>query len=243
MTLGGGQGGLLTALLAGMVCAVLRFVPYIGPWLGAALPLGLAFAAYPGNEVFFVTLGMFVVIELTVSQAVEPKLLGSSTGIAPMAVLVAAVFWTWLWGPIGLLLSTPLTVLLVVMGKYVPQLAVLDILLGDNPVLDPTTRIYQRLIAGDDEEAAELALEYLKERSLEAVYDQILIPALAQAEGDWHRGKLDDARHVWIRQGLKEIVQALGEQQQGEDHDDASAATALAAKGHSDRQAPSSKDP
>src|SRR6185503_21308728 len=147
-------------------------------------------------------------------QVVEPNVLGSSTGVSPMAVRVAAVFWTWLWGPIGLLLSTPLTVLLVVMGKYVPQLAVLDVLLGDKPVLDPTARIYQRLIAGDDEEAAELALEYLKERPVEAVYDQILIPALTEAECDWHRGKLDDTRHLWIRQGLKEIVQALGEHQQ-----------------------------
>jgi predicted PurR-regulated permease PerM len=242
-TIGNGQGGIRTALLAGMICAVMRYIPYIGPWLGAAVPLALAFAAYPGNAVFFVTLAMFVGMEIFVSQAVEPNVLGSSTGVSPMAVLVAAVFWTWLWGPIGLLLSTPLTVLLVVMGKYVPQLAVLDVLLGDKPVLDPTTRIYQRLIAGDDEEAAELALQYLKDRSLEAVYDQILVPALAQAESDWHRGKLDDARHGSIRQGLKEIVQALGEQQQTEDGDDASAAAVLVAKGHSDRQAPALKAP
>jgi hypothetical protein len=185
-----------------------------------------------------VTLATFVSVEIFVSQAVEPNVLGSSTGVSAMAILVSAVFWTWLWGPIGLLLSTPLTVLLVVMGKYVPQLAVLDVLMGDEPVLDPTTRIYQRLIAGDDEEAAEMALAYRKERPLEAVYDQILIPALAQAECDWHRGTLDDARHVWIRQGLKEIVQALGEQQQGEDDDAASDATVRQAKGLDDRQPP-----
>src|SRR6185503_8819852 len=127
----------------------------------------------------------------------------------------------------------------VVMGKHAPQLAVLDVLLGDEPVLDPTTRIYQRLIAGDDEEAAEMSLEYLKERPLQAVYDEILIPALAQAECDWHRGTLDDARHVRIRQGLKEIVQALGEQQQDEDTDDASAATVLEAKGQTEAPPPS----
>ena len=242
-TMGHGQGGVRTALLAGLVCAVMRYVPYIGPWLGAAVPLALAFAAFPGNSVFFVTLAMFVGMEILVSQAVEPNVLGSSTGISPIAVLVAAVFWTWLWGPIGLLLSTPLTVLLVVMGKYVPQLAVLDVLLGDKPVLDPTTRLYQRLIAGDDEEAAELALEHLKERPLEAVYDQVLIPALAAAERDWHRGTLDDARHVWIRQGLREIVQALGDQQQAVDSDAATAATVLEAKGQADGQAPSSKAP
>jgi len=242
LTLGDGQGGIRTALLAGMICAVMRFIPYIGPWLGAAVPLALAFAAYPGNSVFFVTLAMFVGVEIVVSQAVEPNVLGSSTGVSPMAVLVAAVFWTWLWGPIGLLLSTPLTVLLVVMGKYVPQLAVFDVLLGDEPVLDPTTRIYQRLIAGDDEEAAEMSLEYLKERPLQAVYDQILIPALAQAECDWHRGKLDDSRHIRIRQGFREIVQALGEHQQGEDTGDATAATVLAAKGQTGLQPASSNE-
>jgi predicted PurR-regulated permease PerM len=242
-TMGHGQGGIRTALLAGMICAVMRYIPYIGPWLGAAVPLALAFAAFPGNGVFFVTLAMFVGIEIFVSQVVEPNVLGSSTGVSPIAILVAAVFWTWLWGPIGLLLSTPLTVLLVVMGKYMPQLAVLEILLGDEPVLDATTRIYQRLIAGDDEEAAEMALEYLKERPLEAVYDQILIPALAEAERDWHRGKLDEARHVRIRQGLKEIVQALGVQQEDEDTADASAATVLEAKGQMDRQAPSAEAP
>lgn len=242
-TIGNGQGGVRTALLAGMICAVMRYIPYIGPWLGAAVPLALAFAAYPGNSVFFVTLAMFVGIEIVVSQAVEPNVLGSSTGVSAIAVLVAAVFWTWLWGPIGLLLSTPLTVLLVVMGKHVPQLAVFDVLLGDEPVLDPTTRIYQRLIAGDDEEAAEMSLQYLTERPLEAVYDQILIPALAQAECDWHRGKLDDRRHIRIRQGLREIVQALGEQQQGEDTTDASAAIVLVARGQLDRQASPSSTP
>jgi predicted PurR-regulated permease PerM len=242
VTIGGGEAGFRTALLAGLICAVMRYIPYIGPWLGAAVPLALAFAAFPGNGVFFVTLAMFVGIEILVSQAVEPHVLGSSTGVSPMAVLVAAVFWTWLWGPIGLLLSTPLTVLLVVMGKYVPQLAMLDVLLGDEPVLNPTTRIYQRLIAGDDEEAAELALEYLKERPLEDVYDQILIPALAEAESDWHRGKLDDARHVWIRRGLKDIVQALGEKQQSDENKAASVATALEAKKQTDEPATSSEN-
>src|SRR4029079_3643273 len=240
-TMGGGQGGFRTALLAGMICVVMRYIPYIGPWLGAAVPLALAFAGFPGNAVFLVTLAMFVGVEIVVSQAVEPNVLGSSTGVSPIAVLVAAVFWTWLWGPIGLLLSTPLTVLLVVMGKYVPQLAVLDVLLGDKPVLDPTTRIYQRLIAGDDEDAAELALQYLKERPLEAVYDQILIPALAQAECDWHRGKVDDTRHVWIRQGLREIVQSLGEQQESEDNEAPSAATVQEAKGEEALQSPPSE--
>jgi methylmalonyl-CoA mutase cobalamin-binding subunit len=221
---------------------VLRFVPYIGPWLGAALPLGLAFAAFPGNGVFFATLGMFVVIELAVSQGVEPRLLGASTGISPIAVLVAAVFWTWLWGPIGLLLSTPLTVLLVVMGKYVPQLEFLDVLLGDKPVLDPPTRVYQRLIAGDDEEALGLAQDCLKEMPLEAVYDAVLIPALAKAEVDRHRGMLDDARHAAVRQGLREIAEALGDQQRAEDSAAATAMTVREAKGTNGDEAAAEAD-
>jgi predicted PurR-regulated permease PerM len=232
MTLGGGHGGgIRTALLAGMICAVTRFVPYIGPWLGAAVPLGLAFAAFPGNGVFFATLAMFVAVEIFVSQAVEPNVLGSSTGVSPIAVLISAVFWTWLWGPIGLLLSTPLTVLLVVIGKYVPQFAMLDVLLGDKPVLDATTRVYQRLIAGDDEEAAEIALEYLGERPLEAVYDEILIPVLAEAECDWHHGKLDDVRHARIRQAIRDIVGVLGDQQHEEDARAAATTTVRQAKG------------
>jgi CheY-like chemotaxis protein len=231
MIVGGGRNGVVTALLAGSLCAVLRFVPYVGAWLGAALPLALAFAAFPGNGVFFSTLGMFIVVEVVVSQAVEPKLLGSSTGIAPMAVLVATVFWTWLWGPIGLLLSTPLTVLLVVMGKYVPQLEFLDVLLGDRPVLDPPTRVYQRLIAGDDEEAVTLAQGYLKEMSLEAVYDRVLIPALAKAQFDWRKGKVDESRHALIIQGFREIAEALGEQQSVEDNSAASVQPEREAKG------------
>jgi predicted PurR-regulated permease PerM len=206
LTLGGGRSGLVTAVVAGLLCGVLRFVPYVGTWIGAALPLGLAFAAHPGNAVFLATLALFVVIEVVISQVIEPNLLGSSTGLSPLAVLASAVFWTWLWAPIGLLQSMPLTVILVVMGKYVPQLAFLDVLLGDAPVLDPATRVYQRLIAGNDEDAAELAVEYLGEMPLEAVYDRVLLPSLVQAELDAHRGKLEEGRLVSVRQGIKDIA-------------------------------------
>lgn len=231
LTLGGGRSGLVTAVVAGLLCGVLRFVPYIGTWIGAALPLGLAFAAYPGNNVFLATVAMFVVIEVVISQVIEPNLLGSSTGLSPIAVLASAVFWTWLWGPIGLLLSMPLTVVLVVMGKYVPQLSFLDVLLGDEPVLDLPTRVYQRLIAGNDEEAAELAAEHLAETPLEAVYDQLLLPALAQAELDAHRGKLDDGRLVLVRQGIRDIAESLADRKVQEDVADAAAQTVRDAKG------------
>jgi hypothetical protein len=129
-----------------------------------------------------------------------------------MAVLVAAVFWTWLWGPIGLLLSTPLTALLVVMGKHVPQLEFLEVMLGDEPPIDPPVRIYQRLIARDEEEAAELAQDFLKTMSLEAVFDAVLVPALAAARRDWRRGSLDDEHFAFVCRAMKEIVQTVCDQ-------------------------------
>jgi predicted PurR-regulated permease PerM len=210
--LGGSQTGVRTALLAGILCAALRFVPYVGVWIGAALPLSIAFAAYPGYGVFFATLAMFVGLEVLTGQFIEPRLLGASTGLSPIAVLAAALFWTWLWGPIGLLLSTPLTVLLVLMGKYVSQLEFLVVLLGDKPSLGPPMRIYQRLIAGDDANATEIAQEYLKEMPLEEVYDQMLLPAVATAQRDWHHGRLNDQQHEFTCLTMREIVDTLADQ-------------------------------
>src|SRR6185295_3972796 len=141
----------------------LRFIPYLGPLIGAALPVILSLAVFQSASVFAATLGMYVAIELVITNVLQPWLFGSSTGLSVVAILVSAVFWTWLWGPIGLLLSTPLTVIVVVMGKYVPALQFLDILLGDEPVLSPPSRVYQRWLALDQEEAAELVQAYLKE--------------------------------------------------------------------------------
>ena len=143
-----------------------------------AFPLLLAFAIFPGYSVFLATLFLFGGLEISVSQFIEPAWYGATTGMSALAVLVSAVFWTWLWGPIGLLLSTPLTVVLVVMGKYVPQLKFIDILLREESVLSPQIRLYQRLVAMDQEEAADLAQDYLKEhQSLEKTYDELLVPA------------------------------------------------------------------
>ena len=144
-------------LLWGLICAVLRFIPYIGAWIAAAFPLLIAFAVYHGYGVFVSVIVMFVVIELLSNNLMEPWLYAASTGLSTVAVLVSAVFWTWLWGPMGLLLATPLTVCIVVLGKHVPQFSYLDILLGDEPVLEPHQRLYQRLLASDVEEASELA--------------------------------------------------------------------------------------
>jgi hypothetical protein len=200
-------------LVWGLLVALGRFVPYVGVWIGASVPLLLAFALFPGSAVFFATVGLFVALEVIVSQLIEPYLYGASTGMSALAVLIAAVFWTWLWGPIGLLLSTPLTVCLVVIGKYVPQLQFLDVLLGDEPVLPPDARVYQRLIAGDEEEAQSLLESLHKEKSLLQVFDEVLLPALALAELDHHRGTLEDGRIEFVRQSMRGFIEELAEEE------------------------------
>lgn len=208
--LGGGQP-FPNPLFWGLICGVSRFVPYVGIWATALLPVALSFGLYPHYGIFFAVVGMFLVYETIVAQFIEPYFYGSRTGMSTMAVLVSAVFWTWLWGPVGLLLSTPLTVILVVVGKHVRQLQFLDIILGDEPVLEPPVRIYQRLLALDAEEAADLAREYLKTRSIEEVFGDILLPALALAEQDRHRGSLDAERESFVRQNMKDLVEELAE--------------------------------
>jgi predicted PurR-regulated permease PerM len=199
-------------LVWGLLVGLFRFIPYLGIWIGAAIPILLSFALFPGSTVFLAVLAMFIALEVVVGQFIEPYWYGSSTGMSALAVFVAAMFWTWLWGPIGLLLSTPLTVCLVVMGKYVPQLQFLDIILGDEPVLPPHIKIYQRLVAGDEEEAADLAREMLEKQSVESVYDEVLVPALAIAEQDHHRDRLDPQKLAFVHQNLREVVEELGEE-------------------------------
>ena len=213
-TLGAAEGGFPNVPLWALLCGVLRFIPYVGPVIGAAFPLAIAFGFFHNNSVFLAVLGMFVGLEIFVSQFIEPMLYRSSTGISALAILVSAVFWTAVWGPVGLLLSVPLTVMLVVMGKYVPQLKFLDILLGDKPVLAPPERIYQRLLALDQEEAVELAQEFAKEHSAEALYEDVLIPVLTMSTHDSARGKLDRRRQRFIHKSLRVIVEELGEKQE-----------------------------
>jgi predicted PurR-regulated permease PerM len=199
-------------LLWGLLTALLRFIPYVGIWISALLPLALSLAVYHGAAPLIETLSAYVAIELVASQVMEPLMFGFSAGIGTLAVLVAAAFWTWLWGPIGLVLSTPVTVCLVVMGKYVPQLEFLNVLLGDEPALEPSVRVYQRLISLDQEEAGDLVQDYARKMPLEEVYDTILLPALSMAEWDHHRDNLDAERHTFVLQGIREIVDELGDQ-------------------------------
>jgi len=184
--------GVPNPILWGMLAIVLRFVPYIGPIIAAAFPLALAIAVDPSWTTLLWTAALFIVIEIISNNAIEPWVYGVSTGLSPVAIIAAAIFWTWLWGPIGLLLSTPLTVCLVVLGRHVPQLAFLDILLGSDPVLTPTETLYQRLLGGDPDEATMRAEELLREQSLASYYDDVAIPALALAERDRVRGALDE---------------------------------------------------
>jgi predicted PurR-regulated permease PerM len=197
--------------LWGLLAALLRFIPYVGIWIAAATPLMLSLAVYPTAQVALETLVAFVAIELLAANVVEPLLFGASTGIATLAVLVAALFWTWLWGGYGLLLATPLTVCLVVIGKHVPHLNFLTILLGDTPPLDPPDRVYQRLLALDETEAADLVNEYGRKMPVEELYDTVLLPTLAMANRDLSQGNLSEQRISTIYRGLRDIVEELTE--------------------------------
>jgi len=208
--------GVPHAALWGLSAAVLRFLPYIGAPLAALMPIALSLAVFPGWSHALVTAGIFLVLEVTVANVVEPLLYGAHVGLSPLAILVSAVFWTLIWGLPGLLLSTPLTVCLVVMGRYVPGLTFLNVLLGDEPVLSPQAQYYQRLLAGDQNEAKQILESYLKDKSLEELYSSVVIPALSLAEHDRHRGELDEDTQNLIYQGTREIIDELVEPPAGE---------------------------
>jgi hypothetical protein len=183
---------------------ILRFVPYIGALISAVFPLILAAAVGSGWEMLVLTAVLFVVLELLAGQVLEPLIFGHSTGLSPVAIILSASFWTWLWGPVGLVLATPLTVCLVVIGRHVDRLKFLDIMLGDRPSLTPPQLVYQRMLVGDPMEAAEQAHDHLKHASLEDYYDTILLKGLQLAEVDNRLGHLNEER-------LDRIVATVGE--------------------------------
>lgn len=186
--------GVPNPLLWGLLTLVLRFVPYLGPVIAAAMPLFLAFAVSPDWSMVLWVAALFVTVELITSNIVEPWLYGSRTGLSPLAVIVAAIFWTFIWGPAGLILSTPLTVCLVVLGRYLPQFEVFDILFGDEPVLSPHARLYQRLLTGELVESASRAEEALETFFLAEFHQDVTIPALLLAQSDFERGVLSQAQ-------------------------------------------------
>jgi predicted PurR-regulated permease PerM len=204
--------GIPSAILWGILAAVLRFVPYIGSVIAAAFPLVLAVAVDPSWTMLLWTLALFLVVEPIVGHVIEPMVYGHSTGLSPVAVVASATFWTALWGPIGLVLATPLTVCLVVLGRHVERLEFLDVMFGDRPALSPPEIFYERMLAGDPTEAAEKAEEFLKERSLASYYDEVALKGLQLAQMDAERGALNQERLTKIRDAVNEFANDLSEQ-------------------------------
>src|SRR5271165_1225777 len=201
--------GVPNPVLWGILSALLRFVPYIGSFISAVLPLALAAAVDPGWSMVLWTLALFLVAEPVTGSVIEPMVYGHSTGLSPFAVVVAAIFWSWLWGPIGLILSTPLTLCLVVLGRHVERLAFLDVLLGDRPALTPTETFYQRILAGDADEAQDLAELLLKDRSLSSYYDEVALKGLQLAANDAERGVLNPQQLERVKATIKVLVHEL----------------------------------
>ena len=202
--------GLPHAILWGALAGLLRFIPYIGAPIAALLPTLLSMAVFNGWEHTLIIMALFFCVEVTTANFLEPHLYGKHTGLSSLAILVAAVFWTLIWGPIGLILSVPLTVCLVVVGAHVPNLEFLKVLLGDQPVMRPEAHYYQRLLANDEREASEVLEGYLKEKSLADLYDSVVLPALSLSEQDRHRNALDEATATFINQTTRELVEELG---------------------------------
>jgi predicted PurR-regulated permease PerM len=199
--------GVPSALLWGVIAGLMRFVPFVGPVIGGSLPLIVSLAVFPGWTQPLETGVLFLAIELTVAYIVEPWLYGTHTGLSSLAILVAAAFWTTLWGPIGLVLSTPLTACLMVLGRYQPQLEFLYVLLGDDPVMPPEAELYQRLLALDAQEAQAVLDRCCAEKPPAEVYDSVVIPALAMAEEDRHRGALDETHETFIMESIGEWIE------------------------------------
>jgi predicted PurR-regulated permease PerM len=202
--------GLPHALLWGALAGILRFIPYIGAPLATLLPTALSLAVFNGWTQTLLIMAIFFCMEVVTANFIEPHLYGKHTGLSPLAILVAAVFWSLIWGPIGLILSVPLTVCLVVVGAHVPSLEFLTVLLGDQPVMRPEAHYYQRLLSNDADEATEVLENYLKEKSLGDLYDCVLIPALKLSEQDRHSSALDEATVQFITLTTKELVEELG---------------------------------
>jgi hypothetical protein len=191
--------------------------------ISSLFPIILSFAVSPGWTDPLLTIGLFMVLELFSNNVLEPWLYGSSTGLSPLAIIAAAVFWITLWGPVGVLLATPLTVCMVVIGRHVPQLQFLHVMFGNDPVLPTETRFYQRLLARDPEEAAELAEQSFPDKPLPHIYDRIVLPALHLAEADRQRDALADEVQATIAEGVDTVIEALDDYEDPKPEADAKA--------------------
>ena len=207
--------GVPQALLWGVLTALLRFVPYVGIFVAAGTVALFTAAVTPGWEMCLAAMAFFIVIELVVAQVVEPLLYGHTTGLSPISVVVAAIFWSWIWGPVGLLLSTPLTLCLVVAGRNVKGLAFLDILLGDTPALSLSQRLYQRALAGDADELIDDAHKYLARNPLARYCDEVLTPALQLASLDFANGSISPVQQQNVRRAMESLLGRLGQEKRG----------------------------
>ena len=203
--------GVPNAVLWGILAGLMRFVPFVGSIIAACFPIALAAAVDPGWTMVLATAALFIVAEPLAGHVIEPVLYGQHTGLSPVAVVVSTLFWALLWGPIGLLLATPLTVCLVVLGRHIEALEFIEVLLGDEPALEPEERFYQRLLAGNATEAADQAEKQLKEQSLSAYYDSVPMKALALAQTDAAHGKLPRDKQLAMRDTVAEIVDDLSD--------------------------------
>ncbi|MEY3895571.1 MAG: hypothetical protein RLZZ214_1090 [Verrucomicrobiota bacterium] len=203
--------GVPNAILWGALATVLRFIPYIGPWIAAVFPILLSLASSPGWMAPLLTVGLFVVLELISNNVMEPWLYGSSTGVTPFALIVAAFVWTWLWGPVGLVLATPLTVCLVVMGRHIPKLAFLSIMLSDEDALTPAEDCYQRLLRVGEQDEMELAEQYLKTKPLIDLFDNVFMPVITSAGTDHRLGFLETGQLEFVEQGLSDMIDAVSQ--------------------------------
>ena len=201
--------GLPNALLFGLLATVLRFIPYVGAALAAAMPIALAFAISEGWQTIALTAGAIAILEFVTAYVVEPWLYGESTGLSPIAIVFSAIFWTWLWGPLGLLLATPLTVCVSVAGRHVPQFRFLYVILGGEPVLTPPVRFYQRLVAQELEEAQDVAEQFQNEHGFASLCECVLLPSLPLAQRDSERHALDEKRVRFVYEGLVQVAEEL----------------------------------
>jgi predicted PurR-regulated permease PerM len=204
--------GVPSPVLWGVLAMLMRFVPFIGSFIAAACPLMLAAAVDPGWSMFLWTLALYAISEPVMGSVIEPLVQSHRTGMSPLAILLAAAFWTLLWGPIGLLLAIPLTVVLVVLGRHVERLEFLNVVLGDSPPLSPPERFYQRMLAGDPAEAVEQAEKYIKECPLIDYYDEVVIEGLRLAQADADRGTLEPSRLAEIRDTADIVIDSLADQ-------------------------------
>jgi predicted PurR-regulated permease PerM len=207
--------GVPNAILWGTFATVLRFIPYVGPWIAAAFPIILSIAVSPDWWMPMKAIALFVVLELVSNNVMEPWLYGSSTGVSSIALIVAAVFWTYLWGPVGLVMATPITVCIAVMGRHIPQLGFLNVILSDEEALTPAEDCYHRLLRSRGEDELELAESYLKTHTLTDFYDSMLIPAMIAAGKDQGRGVLDRDQLDQVEDAIEELLEELDDRLPG----------------------------